>query len=264
MTRPALLDALEVPDAPVELAALLIAQDFTPETNVEARLRELDTLGEDLRDAVRRRPSHPHRALSQWFSSAGFRGEREHYYDPRNSYLGHVLDTRRGLPITLSVVMVAVARRAGMHMDGVGFPGHFLVRSGDAFFDPFDAGRQIDATDLATFARRVHGDGVEVHPDWLEPVTTRQIATRMLLNLKRAHLKRGDHSRVLVACDRLVDLTGAIEHRRDRGWVMLKLGAASAAADDLAAYLEAHPNAPDAAAVRDALAQARASDRSMS
>lgn len=264
MNHPTLLDVLDAPDAPVELAALLIAKDFAPKTRIEARLRELDALGTDLAGAVAGLGSDPDSALCQWFASAGFVGERERYYDPSNSYLPHVLDTRRGLPITLSVVMIAVARRAGLDVDGVGFPGHFLVRHGDTFFDPFGGGRRLESRDLAEFARRVHGEGMDVHPSWLEPVTTRQIATRMLMNLKRAHLRRGDHSRVLIACDRLVDLTGALEHRRDRGWVMLKLGAASAAVHDFSAYLDAHPTAPDAAAVHEALEKARAAAGSVS
>ncbi len=236
---------LEVPDAPIELAALLIDQDFNPGVQVEAGLAKLDSLGAALSEALRASSRPASVALGDWFSSAAFVGARDDYTSPENGYLSYTLERRRGLPITLAIVLIAVGRRAGLGVQGVGFPGHFLVRVGEDFLDPFDGGRVLDASQLSAFAARAFGGNVEIQPAWLEPVDTLAIATRVLVNLKRAHKRRSDTAHMLIACDRLVDLTGAPEHFRDRGVCALQLGAFHAARADFESYLEMRASAPD-------------------
>jgi regulator of sirC expression with transglutaminase-like and TPR domain len=189
----------------------------------------------------------------------GFEGNRSNYEDAENSYLDSVLKRRTGIPISLSVVYMAVARRIGIPVLPIGFPGHFLVRVGapaGVLVDPFD-GRILAHEELAPLLARGTGAPSPLKPEYLAPVGVSDVAQRMLLNLKRIHDARRDFSRALLVTDRLVELTGSPELRRDRGLLALRLGANQAASSDLAHYLLKRPNASDAADVRSALAKSR-------
>lgn len=249
-----------------EAAALLIARDAKPELVVEAQLARIDELASSLGALD---PAMPPRAQARalavfLFEKLGFRGNEEDYFDPRNSYLDDVLTRRIGIPITLAVLMAALGRRAGVQVDGIGFPGHFLARVGGeqgVLVDPFFGGRVLDAPALERLATRMLGSAARLQPSYLEPVGLRPLVVRMLLNLKHAHERQGDHARALVVCDRLVDLTGSTAFRRDRGLHALALGASSAARADLEAYLEGPGgSAEDAELVRQALERARKLD----
>ena len=124
--------------------------------------------------------------VTHLFADEGFRGDRVDYHDPRNSFLDHVLERRQGMPITLSVVLVEVGRRLGLALDGVGMPGHFLVRERDdptGFIDPFHDGVRIDVAACAARFRAIHGDQTPFHLGYLDPVTPRSIVIRVLNNL---------------------------------------------------------------------------------
>ncbi len=250
------------PDAPVDLAALLIVRDFQPDVDVAACLAELDRIAAPVVHRLRRAPSPEEQALilgDHLYGVLGFRGNTDQYYDPRNSYLDQVVGRRTGIPISLAVVLLSIARRAETVADGIGFPGHFLARVGGArgvYVDPFTRGRILCPEDLSVLTRRYVGDPSRMHPSFLEPVDTHAMAVRMLANLKHAHERRGDHASALVACDRLVDLTQAPEHRRDRGLHVLALGGREAAIEDLHAYLDARPTARDVPAVHAAIRRA--------
>ncbi|MBI5517303.1 MAG: tetratricopeptide repeat protein [Deltaproteobacteria bacterium] len=257
-------------DPAPEDAALVLARDFCPDLDPERTLASLDSLAETLRGRLGHAQDVRSQAavLGTWFhDELGFRGNETDYYDPRNSYLHEVLARRTGIPITLAVVLQALGRRAGLDVQGVGFPGHFLVRLGGplgVLLDPFFGARLLDREALVTLARRALGPEGVLRPEHLEPVSTRALATRMLMNLKNLHERRQDHRAALVVCDRLVDLTGLPEPRRDRGLHALALGALAAAEADLQAYLDARgPAAPDARSVRAALAQARRGGRAL-
>jgi regulator of sirC expression with transglutaminase-like and TPR domain len=250
-----------------EAAALLIARDARPELSVEAELARIDALAEPLGKLDPELPAkeQARELASHLFERLGFRGNEEDYYDPRNSYLDEVLTRRAGIPISLAVLLAAVGRRAGLEVDGIGFPGHFLARvggEGGVFVDPFFGGRVLGEPDLARLAHRMLGGADRLVAAHLAPVGLRALVVRMLLNLKNAHERRGDHARALVCCDRLVDLAGTPALRRDRGLHALALGANAQAVEDLGAYLAAEPGARDAEEVR-ALLRA-AEDRSSS
>jgi len=258
------------PEPPVELAALLLAKDFAPDLDVPAALAEIDALAAPLAARVQRAKTARDLAAATgtWlFDELGFRGNEDDYYDPRNSYLHEVIRARAGIPISLTVVMIAVGRRAGVSIEGVGLPGHFLARvvgrrPGDStLVDPFFRGREVTPTLAAELARRALGDAAKVRPEHLQAVGARAMTVRMLSNLKGIHEGRGDHASALVVCDRLVDLTGAPEARRDRARHLLALNAVQAAVEDLEAWLLARPDAPDAAEVRATLARARAAGK---
>lgn len=124
--------------------------------------------------------------LQHVFVREGFSGDRDDYHDPRNSYLDQVLQRRRGMPITLAVVLVEVGRRLGIELRGVGMPGHFLVRElddPDGFIDPYHQGSRISASACEARFRSVHGPDAPFHRAYLEPVPTRAIVQRVLNNL---------------------------------------------------------------------------------
>lgn len=258
-----ILELRDDPDPPVEHAALLIARDAYPQLDLSACKLRLDALAAPLATSV----AHAHTPTQQAHALAahvygelGFHGNEADYHDPRNSYLNDVLERRVGLPITLAVLLCALGRRLGIQVDGIGFPGHFLARIGGergVIVDPFRGGRILDERAQSELARRVLGEGRPLSAEHLAPSSTLAIAVRMLMNLKHAHERRGDHAAALLVTDRLVDLGGSAEHQRDRGTHALALGAHRAAAADLEHYLAARPGAPDAAEVHALLAKAK-------
>jgi len=250
------------PVVPLDEAALAIAAEEYPGLDAGGYLAQLDALGE----RVRRLAPAPRRAATTLqavrevlFDEAGFRANEKAYYDPRNSYLNEVLDRHLGIPISLSLVFIEVARRAGLPLDGVGFPGHFLVKLApeagpEVFIDPYNAGELLTGEECMARFKAV-SQGREFDPRYLQAVTPHQILSRMLHNLKRIYVEQNDDVRAFWIIDRLLVLSpDATDEIRDRGLVSARLGLKPAAARDLARYLEAHPTAADAGEVRDLLA----------
>ncbi len=250
-------------EIPLAEAALAIAEEEYPDLAPSAYLARLDELAAraEKRLPARRTAAEVLVVLRRvLFEEAGFRGNEADYYDPRNSFLNEVLDRRLGIPISLSLVYLAVARRLGLPVDGVSFPGHFLVRHSAPgrvlFVDPYNHGELLTAEDCRRRWSAVAQGRGEFQPRWLEPSTPRQILARMLHNLKRIYGEKGDDVRTLWVIDRLLLLApDDLAERRDRGLVSARLGGTAAAAADLEAYLAASPAAPDAEEIRE-LAQA--------
>ena len=245
------------PAVPLAEAALAIAEEEYPALPVGDYLARLDVLGAAVgrKVGVRRAPASPLRALREVLGEEErFRGNADAYYDPRNSFLNEVLERRLGIPITLGVLYIEVAARAGLRLDGVGFPGHFLVKyaggAREVFVDPFHGGEILSADDcLARFRERAPGLTLEARH--LAAVGPRQILGRMLHNLKKIYVEAGDDVRALWVVDRLLILApDDLAERRDRGLVEARLGGSTAALADLEAYLAATPDAPDAVEVR--------------
>jgi regulator of sirC expression with transglutaminase-like and TPR domain len=256
------------PEVPLAEAALALAEEEYPRLDAGRHLAELDALaaaavaragGSDAASMLRAL-----RAIL--FGEGGFRGNEEAYYDPRNSFLNEVLDRRLGIPITLSIVYLEVAKRAGFAAQGVRFPGHFLVKhvaagGREIFVDAYRGGELLSAEDCAA-RHRARSPGRELDPRSLDAAPTPQILARLLHNLKRIYVDRRDDPRALWVVDRLLLLQpdDPVE-RRDRGLVEARLGGARAAAVDLEAYLAAVPDADDADEVRSVLRQLRAQPR---
>lgn len=247
--------------------ALLIARDEYP----ELQLAHYDTLVQGYVDAVRTEVQAQDAAPARMavinrflFDEIGFGGNNDAYSDPRNSYLNDVFDRKLGIPISLAVVQMEIARRLDVPLDGISFPGHFLVRlpvdDGILVMDPFNKGRSLSADELR--------DRVSVHfggqsPDDAEllhilaPATHRTILLRMLRNLKALYVDQDDWERVARSADRLLKLApGLGEEVRDRGLAYLKLGHVAGAREDLARYLLVQPEAPDVEAIRSLLIEA--------
>ena len=250
--------------------ALWIAAEAYPALDVPHWLARLEALGR--RAAERVTPDLPLEAAALTvgrllFEEEGLRGNTEDYYDPRNSFLNDVLDRRLGIPISLSVVYVAVAGRAGLAAAGVGLPGHFVVQVERAgrrqLLDPFHDGRLLDRAGCEALVARLRPGMGSLDPRWLAPVTTRQVLVRMLANLKTAYTALGDWGQALAASERILLLVpDALEEQRDRGTLRARLGQTSGAIRDWEAYLVGSPGAPDARVIRHrlrALRQALAS-----
>jgi regulator of sirC expression with transglutaminase-like and TPR domain len=255
------LDALLTrPDREVNLgeAALLIASEEYPELSVRDYLVRLDEMGCALRQRLDEepRPERAVMALNRYlFREQGFTGNTKEYYDPRNSYLNDVLDRRTGIPITLSTVYMEVARRAGLDVEGVGLPGHFVVRVQTAghslLVDPFHAGTLLTEKDCQERLDRIFGGKLKMEPKMLEPCRHRDILERMLRNLKAVYIRDQDVTRALRVVDLLVRIQpGNAEDLRDRGVLYAALDCYALAARDLESYLALAPKAPDAEELR--------------
>lgn len=263
--RTRFMSLLEEPVLRLDEAALAIAAEEYPELDAARHLARLD----ELADLVLRRTPSPLRAATMLrslrdvlFVEEGYKGNEKSYYDPRNSYLNEVLDRRLGIPISLSVLFMEVARRVGLALEGVGFPGHFLVKlrpdlGPEVFIDPYNGGELLSAEEcVARFKSLSHGRDFDER--YLQGVAPRQILGRMLHNLKRIYVEQGDDVRAFWVIDRLLLLApDAIDEVRDRGLVEARLGLKPAAARDLQAYLEREPSAADAGDVADLLATLR-------
>lgn len=243
-------------------AAASLAQDEHPGLDVQAVLADVDGLARRLRGrAADLEDVQRLRLLTRFFhGELGFAGNLNNYYAADNSYLHRVLETRRGLPIALAVLMLELGEQLGLSLSGVAFPGHFLVKcrlaSGEVIIDPFTGdtlSRSRLEERLAVFR---HGDASQGHLEpplahFLRDASPRQILARMLRNLKEVHRAAGDAPRLLAVQQRLVVLLpGDPAERRDRGLVLAALGAAHAAAEDLSAYLAERGDAADAPQVR--------------
>ncbi len=238
-------------------AALWIAAEEYSGLDVAAYLARLDRLAEAAAARLEGARSDLERVgrLNRFlFLDEGFSGNHSDYYDPRNSYLNVVLDRRTGIPITLAVVYIAVGRRLGLKVDGIGFPGHFLIKCGgesEIIIDAF-TGSMLSLEDCQERLESAAGQPVELRPELhLRTAGAREILTRMLGNLKQIFLQRQDWNRALDCCERTLILVPDAPHElRDRGLVLERIDCFHAAAADFDRFLELAPDDPSAPGVR--------------
>jgi regulator of sirC expression with transglutaminase-like and TPR domain len=256
------------PEGEVDLAraALLLGAEEEPRrVDVGRCLARLDEMGEEARARAVRRGGSRVEALNHYlFEELGFVGNESDYYDPRNSMLHHVLGRRTGIPITLSVVYMEVGRRAGLRVEGVGLPGHFVVRAfegeGDegVLVDPFNR-RTTDAEECQSRIDLIYDGRIELGEEHLRAVGPRSILARMLGNLKAVYVRAALFQRALAAVERLLLLAPSdLDERRDRGMLLAQLGRLHEAIADTKAYLNLSPDASDAEAVREQLKKMQA------
>ncbi len=268
--------SLVADDASLSLveAAISIAQDDFPRLDTQSVLAELDRLAARLKqrfppDAV---PVQRLRWLNRFFfQELGFAGNVNNYYDPDNSYLHRVIDTRRGIPITLAIVYVELATQIGLTARGISFPGHFLIKlrmvtgrqHGEVVIDPF-TGHSLSRDELDELlvpykrSRGLQGDFDVPLGLFLQAASPREVIARMLRNLKEIHREAKDQWRALQVQERLVVLLPqAWEERRDRGLLYADLGLEAAGARDLSDYLEHALDASDWAQIAERLAALR-------
>lgn len=261
--------ALVADDAtlPVLEAAVAVAQDEMPGLDVQGVLAQIDALADRLRrripaDAA---PLQRLRLLNRYFfTELGFAGNVNDYHDPRNSYLPAVLETRRGIPITLALLYIELATQAGLKAQGISFPGHFLVKlrlpRGEVVIDPF-SGQSLSREDLEERLQPLRaehglfGDDEAPLGLFLQAAPPRDVVVRLLRNLREIHRAAEDLERLAAVLRRLVILLPeAWEQRRELALVLADLGRHGAAADELALYLQHRPGAGDAPSLRRQLA----------
>jgi regulator of sirC expression with transglutaminase-like and TPR domain len=232
-------------------AALLLAAHAHPDLDVARELGRLDDLAAGC-------SSPTLEGWRQWlFVDLGFAGETDRYYDVRNSFVNDVLDTRRGLPITLSVVAMEVGRRLGLALDGIGMPGHFLLRlasSPDTFVDPFHGGALLDRLGCVQRFNAVNPPAAPFLGAYLDPIGKRAILGRMLQNLKGVYSRSGDTAALRWVFDLRLAIPGtpALE-RRDGARLQAAGGRFDVAADQLEVLADSLPDSAE-----DLLTEARA------
>ncbi len=244
-------------DPDLATPALIIARLGYPHLETAAHLAHLHDMGQAAakRLSVDDGPDAPHGPIDSLnrylFDEQGFRGNSTDYEDPRNSFLNQVLERRTGIPITLAVVYIEVARRAGVRVDGVNFPGHFLLRfpfgpdedhGGAVFVDPFHRGAVMSETDCRTLLKQRAGGAVAFEPGMLAPATKLQILVRMLANLKRIYVGMRSFHQGLALTELLLSIEpSALTELRDRGLLAYHLNDFATALRSLEAYLRFAP-----------------------
>ncbi len=245
-------------DIDLALGALLIAQQARPELDIGHYLERLDQLAEGFKV---RHPQMPAgttaiAALNEYlFDELGFRGNRENYDDPTNSYLDEVLDRRLGIPITLSLVYIEVGNRLGLSLSGINFPYHFLVRcdavTDPIFIDPFAKGELLNPLQLADRLPTVDGIQLRLEDRYLQPTHPRNILARILRNLKRIHTY-GRQLREAIYCGERIALLEPQEadNYRDIGFLYYRIHEYQKSLDAFEHYLRWAVQAPDADEIR--------------
>ena len=251
--KDALTDASAATGASLAHAALLIARIEYPDLDPAPYLARLDAMGEGARVFIQTRmaetgersPASQLASLNAYlFEQEGFVGNRDQYEDPRNSCLNEVLDRRTGIPITLSLVYMEVAQRAGLQVNGVNFPGHFLVKCPDGgpggiILDPFHAGAVLSEHDCRRMLQKHVGAEIAFDRELLAPATHAQIVVRMLLNLKRIYVHMRSFPQARDVTELLLALSpSALSELRDRGLLAYHLNDLTGALRDLQTYLK--------------------------
>jgi regulator of sirC expression with transglutaminase-like and TPR domain len=249
------------PDAEMSLAraSLLVGAEEEPRAcDVGRCLARLDEMGEEARARILRGGSEVEALNRYLFDEQRFEGNESDYYDPRNSMLHRVLERRTGIPITLSIIYIEVGRRAGLSVEGVGLPGHFIVRAteggGDSLLvDPFNR-KLTDEEECQKRLDLIYDGRVELSEEHLRAVGARSILTRALGNLKAVYAQAQLFRRTLSAVERILLLNPHdLEERRDRGILLAQLGRLPEAIADTQTYLNLAPDAPDAESVSEQL-----------
>jgi regulator of sirC expression with transglutaminase-like and TPR domain len=204
-------EAVSGPENRLDLgrAALFIAGEAYPGLDILRYIAKLEAMAAAVRpgvtttDAPILKIEHLNTYL---FEERGFRGNTQEYYDPRNSFLNDVIDRRLGIPITLSVVYMEVGRRVGMPLQGVGMPGHFILKYADSeediYIDPFNRGRILSHEACEELLHDVYGEPVPFQETFLAPVSKKQILSRILMNLKAIYIQTKDYLRALSVVER--------------------------------------------------------------
>lgn len=264
--RAAFASVVAVPDAQLDLAraALLFAADEYHGLAVDQYLARLDFLAaaaaerqgdeRDVYEIVTRLAEFLH-------EEQGFAGNSEDYSDPRNSFLNEVLERKLGIPISLAVIWIEVAKRLRLPIVGVGLPGHFIVKwtgAEEVLIDPFNGGRVLTVNDCKERLRDIYSSPPRWHDHYLARATNHEIVARMLRNLKATYLQGGDTDRALAIIQKiLIVAPDSAEDVRDLGLMHLQQHESRLGTECLEHYLQLAPQSPDADNVRNIIRSVR-------
>lgn len=254
-------------------AALLIAGDEYPDLEPAYYTALCEQWRKQVSPQIERAGSQVEalQALNRFlYEEQGLAGNDEDFYDPRNNYINQVMERRLGIPITLGLLQIDLASRLGLGIEGIAFPGHFLIRmpvqGGLMVLDPFQRGRSLDVGELRQRAQPHMAPDQDLGDQQLfkllDPASHRSILTRMLRNLRSVYLEKKDLERALRCADRLltIDPTQAMEYR-ERARLYHALEYFPGVVRDLDRYLAMAPDADDAGMARNALIEAQARQR---
>lgn len=247
-------DEIKLKQIDLARAALYLAKRVTyPQLSVPNSLKSIAALAEEAAQKFSEASSIEFKGtiLSEFlFREKGFSGNREAYYDPRNSFLNDVLQRRQGIPISLSVLYISVARQLKIPAYGVGMPGHFVVMVPDGnkrlLFDPFNGGGRLSLNDCVNLVEQTTGYSGAFEPHWLDPVSEKLILTRMLANLRASYVEQSEWTQAIrvLECLQLLNPDDPTL-QRDLGVLHYQQGAFYKAATQLEQYAKQDPDASD-------------------
>ena len=231
----------------LKLAQILEHHDL----DVSKYVEKINDIGNSLRMKISgiKNPTYLISMLNEYlFDELGFRGAEEDYYDPGNSFLNIVFNKKTGIPITLSIIYAEIAKKIGLDLKIVGFPGHVIVKyKNEIILDPFYRGRLLTIEDLEEILDRNFGDGVEFDPEYLNEATVEQLLTRLLRNLKNAYTQSYAYDNAMKCTDMILGMQPeSPEEIRDKGILEERLLRYDKALPLLNKYLELQPEADDA------------------
>ncbi len=250
----------DIEDEKIDLirAALVIARGEYPDLDIEEYAARIEKLAR--RVAAYSADSDERNTLAALnrvlFEETGLRGNRDDYYDPRNSFLNDVLDRGLGIPITLAIIYMEVAKRVGLHLSGVGMPGHFLLKhySGEGseiLIDCFNRGDILSRQDCQSKLDEIYSGEMQLRPEFLHPINRRQILTRMLNNLKTVYLSTRNFRKALPIADLILVIhPQSAEDVKQRALLRYSMNLHGLAAEDLDEYLKMSPKASDAEEIK--------------
>jgi regulator of sirC expression with transglutaminase-like and TPR domain len=253
---------LNQPKIDVPRVALLFARSLAyPTLNIDTYLNRLDTLAEQVRSQLLKCKTLDEEVdtLSDYlFYQQDFRGNRDDYQDPQNSYLNRVLDRKKGIPITLSLIYVTIAQHLGIPAYGIGLPGHFIVgifkKDREILLDPFNAGLRLSTADCARLVSEETGEKTAFNPKWLQAVSPETLLARMLTNLSHAYIQKENWQMAIPVIQHLLMIQpGSDFHLRDLGYLYMYNGSLRLSAQYLEEYLRRSPGAQDLENVRTSL-----------
>ena len=251
----------EIDDERIDLlrAALTFARVEDPQLDIEHYVRRVDELAARVAEQIQE-PDDPGQIIAALnhvlYQEEMFRGNTVDYYSPRNSFLHDVLDRRLGIPITLALVYMEVARRVSFQLFGVGMPGHFLLKHYDVdghsiLIDAFERGSIVTEEDCRQKLDSIYPGQVALQPEFLLPVTRRQMLTRMLNNLRSVYLSQRDFRRAVQIVDLiLVIYPRSPEDMKQRAVLRYNLNDYRGALSDFEEYVRMSPDASDAEEIR--------------
>jgi regulator of sirC expression with transglutaminase-like and TPR domain len=240
-------------------AALLIAAEADPNVDVDGEIHTIESWAAQLRAQLD--PSWNNlqklaRLRNFVYEELRFRGDRRDYYSPSNSLLNQVMGRRLGVPLTLSIIFMELGWRVGMPLEGVGFPGHFLVRlAGEPralLLDPYERGTSVHEEDCRRMLHDLSDGKLELSDQYLASISKRDMIVRLLMNLKGAYLRANEDENALAAVDRLLLLRpDDLDEVRDRGLLLYRLQRYAPALEALLRYLDGCPDAADREAMEE-------------
>lgn len=221
-----------------------------PKLDITEYVQKLRTFEQGLREQVSdvKNPIYLVSMLNEYmFDILEFEGDNDDYYNPQNNFLNVVIDKRSGIPITLSIIYIEVAKAIGLDLKPVGFPGHFLVKySEELILDPFNRGSLLDIEDLQDILDATFGEGVEFEPEYLNDIEPEKILIRILRNLKGSYTESFNYEKAMHCINMILGLElNSPEEIRDKGIIQLRLLQKEDALTHLNKYLELAPEADD-------------------